>query len=141
MTDAVGDDERALRWIAPVAAQWQGDPPRPTTAVFRQKERSVWIRERLPGDPDDLLHRPPRHSHGPIGLGVGAVRAILKPDGSRHFDVEIDTAGALPPWDHLSEAHANLTGSASHGALKRLLQAVMEDADRNIERRPVLESP
>ena len=37
MTDAVGDDERALRWIAPVAAQWQGDPPRPTTAVFRQR--------------------------------------------------------------------------------------------------------
>lgn len=71
---------------------------------------------------------------------MGAVRAILKPDGSSYFDVEIDAAGALPPWEHLSEAHANLTGSASYGALKKLLQAVMEDADRNIERQPLLES-
>ena len=141
MTDAVGDDERALRWIAPVADQWQGDPPRPTTAVFRQKVRSVWIKERLPGDPDSLLHQHPMHRHGRIGLDVGAVRAILKTDGSRHFDVEIDAAGALPPWEHLSEAHANLTGSASYGALKMLLRAVMEGADRNIERRPVLENP
>lgn len=109
--------------------------------MFRQKERSVWIKERLPGDPDDLLHRTPRHRHGRIGIDVGAVRAILKPDGSSHFDVEIDTAGARPPWEHLSEAHANLTGGASYGALKMLLRAVMKDADRNIERQPVLETP
>lgn len=138
MTDLVGDEERALRWIAPVPEQWHGDPPRPTTAVLRQRERSVWIRDRLPGDPEALLHVPPRERHGRIGLDVGAVRSILRPDGTPHFDVELDPTGALPPWDDLADAHANLTGSRSHGPLRRLLQVVLDDPDRNIERAPVL---
>ena len=137
MTDIVGDEERALRWIAPVPEQWRGDPPGPTSAVLRQRERSVWIRERLPGDPDTVLHRPPRERHGRIGFDVGMARSILRPDGTPHFDVELDPAGALSPWDDLADAHANLTGSRSHGALRRLLQAALEDP-RNVERAPVL---
>ena len=120
--------------------QWQGNPPRPTTAVLRQSERSVWIRERLPSKPDLVLHRPPKQNHGRIGLDVGIIRSILKPDGSPHFDVKINADGALPPWDDLKDAHADLLGSRSYGALKKLLNAVLDNRDQNIERAPVLEA-
>ncbi len=94
----VEDSEHALRSVAPVPEQWHVRQNRPTSAVFKDGEgASVWIRERLPGDPDRLLHRPPKHRHGRIALPVSALRTMRRADGTSFgIDVLADPDGAAP---------------------------------------------
>ncbi len=131
--------EHTLRWVAPVRDQWDPHEHRPTSAVFRDRHgASVWIRERLLGDPDVLLHRSPKERHGRIALPVGALRALRRKDGtSFDLDVVLDPDGTVESFLDLQEAHAVITGLRG-AASAAVIEYVVLHRGTAIEREPQL---
>lgn len=145
--EAPADSETALRWIPADKNQWDDTKRTTTYAVFRLPRGlcSLWIEERLPGAPDDVLHKPPRERRGRIALNVGQIRSqVITTSGTpRHLTIAMSPTEVPADLLEAKDAHANASGytggpltRAEAGALQRLVDA---NLPQSIQRAPVLD--
>ena len=136
--ERVGDDEFALRLVHP--SQWHWRKDRPQSAAFVTANVSAWMRGRLPGNSDCLLHIPPFEKHGRVALRAGDLRQLRRKNGVNcGIDVAVVPEDATQPFEHLREAHAELLYRSKQAVAKVIVNYVEENRDWAIERRPDLD--
>ena len=123
--DPARDDEHALRLVRPDDYDFEGE--RITSAAFRtrkpdhKKYRSVsmYVKERLPDNDGDLLHKEKFEEYG---------RGCLSVEEIRGTGVDLVMTGeAEPPLEEFADAHGELRGETYRKAVARELARVFNE--------------